>query len=213
MELGCLENRARDGSSSLTDEQIVATIPEAIRNDPLVKSYVLETTRGKESHMHRKKLYHSCANRNAKPEEVLSPQVVERMRREGVRESHIGYVAKTLSCADITVALGNEMIAPAHYINLARMRYMSPDQLIDYSTSYIPKPEHEKDLHDMTRRWTQMEYDILKWNLGFKFGRDPTEEEVTNELVGEILRTGGSHSKNCRAFCVLSHPSWFVKKE
>ncbi len=110
-------------------------------------------------------------------------------------------------------ALKDEQITLRDYVNLARLRRMSPEELISYTNDYDKKPEHTGAVRDFTKKWTQLEKDLLAWNMGMELNREPTEEEVEAKLADEILRTGGSHSKRCRAFCYLAHPEWFKKKE
>jgi len=90
---------------------------------------------------------------------------------------------------------------------------MSPNEMQTYTTDYDPRPEHAKDIRTCSANWTSLEQSLLAWNMGIELGRAPTEKEVNIRLVNEILSTGNSHSKRCRAFCYLAHPDWFKEKQ
>ncbi|VVB80143.1 Uncharacterised protein [uncultured archaeon] len=197
-----------------TDEEILRQLPPSLRQDQTVVDYVLETKHAKDTHANYKKPgQHHLTNTTGTPEEILSYPLVSCLRECGVRRSHIGYISRFLTKEELEVAMKTPLIAPTEYVYVARIRNMDLQELLAYSTEYEPRGEHSKDIHTITREWTQMERNLLAWNLGIKYNRPPTEPEIEEALMEEILKKGGSHSKKCRAFTVLAHKDWFQKKQ
>lgn len=198
-----------------TDEEIISQIPTYLRQDKTAVEYILESRRARDSHQHYKKPgQHHLTNTSGTPEEILSYGLVNCLKECGVRNSHIRYISRFLTKNELTVAMKTPKITPKEYVYVARIRNMDPAELLSYSTDYEPKEEHKKDIHEITKEWTQMERNLLAWNLGVEYGRPPTDAEIDNALAEEILKKGGSHSKKCRAFTVLAHPEWwFTKKQ
>jgi hypothetical protein len=206
-ELGILEKRVE------TDEEIISRLPPSLREDQTIREYILEVKHAKDyHHICTKMSRHGVTNPNGTPEEILSKSLVDCLRQYGIRESHIRYISRFLTREELEVAMKTPKITPDEYVYIARIRNMDSGELLRYTTEYESRAECTSDIHSITREWTQMERNLKAWDLGIEYNRPPTEKEIEDALVEEILKKGGSHSKKCRAFTVLAHPEWFKKK-
>jgi hypothetical protein len=201
-----------DAKLQMSLETSLPNLPKALRDDKVAINYIRELQSSNDSISH-----HSYAKglsyNEGTPEQILGKELFEKLNQSGMRQREIWYLAKVLPLADIEVVLKDEQIPASKYIHLAKIRRMSPQELLSYTINYSPRLENITDIRKCSVSWTKLERSILEWNMGTELGRSPTSEEVEKKLADEILSTGGSHSKRCRAFCYLDHPEWFIKKE
>lgn len=111
----------------------------------------------------------------------------------------------------LRVILSQSWLGIADYFSLARVERMSKDDLDECYDSgrYGLLESHKLDYAVLTEHWVETEKYFMVMKLKDEYGREPTEMEFNIALADELLSTGRSPPKECRAFALLKHPDWF----
>lgn len=116
----------------------------------------------------------------------------------------LNFILANLDDSKLRVIHEESWTEPQDYIINAWIESMSEAELEGYHY-YNALPEFMHHYFEHKKNFLMRERNFVKFNLGRKYGREPTESEVELAFADEIGEKGKSISAKCRAFYAMKY--------